>query len=188
MTAAPSFELPAGRRLRVLEESDVTELHALIEANRAYLARWMPWAATQSAAHAVDSGARKLDRRRVLRLVDGMNVIGSRPDGWWRDRHAAMVRLVDQLERWATDNDERVAVVFERPPSPPIPSTAIEVAAAPRPGRDSADDEIVRRVSADPRPGEIRVVTSDQGLAARVRAAGATVEPARAFRRQLDEL
>ncbi|MGE5857760.1 MAG: RNA-binding protein, partial [Solirubrobacterales bacterium] len=33
-------------------------------------------------------------------LVDAMNVIGSRPDGWWKDRHAAMLRLVDQLERW----------------------------------------------------------------------------------------
>jgi predicted RNA-binding protein with PIN domain len=127
-----------------------------------------------------------VERRRVPWLIDGMNVIGSRPDGWWRDRHAAMVRLVAQLDRWAQDNDERVAVVFERPPSPLIPSTTIEVAAAPRPHRDSADDEIVRRVSADPTPGEIRVVTSDQGLAARVRAAGATVEPARAFRRRLD--
>ena len=27
-------------------------------------------------------------------VVDASNVIGSRPDGWWRDRHAAMVRLV----------------------------------------------------------------------------------------------
>ena len=34
-------------------------------------------------------------------LVDGMNVIGTRPDGWWRDRDAAMLRLVDLLERWA---------------------------------------------------------------------------------------
>jgi hypothetical protein len=33
-------------------------------------------------------------------IVDAMNVIGTRPDGWWRDRHAAMVRLVDLLERW----------------------------------------------------------------------------------------
>src|ERR1700685_627690 len=30
-------------------------------------------------------------------LVDGMNVIGTRPDGWWRDRHRAMVNLVDLL-------------------------------------------------------------------------------------------
>ena len=31
-------------------------------------------------------------------LVDGMNVIGSRPDGWWKDRHAAMAGLVESLE------------------------------------------------------------------------------------------
>ena len=34
-------------------------------------------------------------------LIDGMNVIGTRPDAWWKDRHGAMVRLVDQLERWS---------------------------------------------------------------------------------------
>ncbi|MGB8503138.1 MAG: RNA-binding protein, partial [Mycobacterium sp.] len=34
-------------------------------------------------------------------IVDAMNVIGSRPDGWWKDRRRAMVALVDRLERWA---------------------------------------------------------------------------------------
>ena len=61
-----------------------------------------------------------------------MNVIGSRPDGWWRDRHAAMVRLVDLLERWAADSGEDVTVVFEQPPRPPIDSSVIEVAHAKR--------------------------------------------------------
>ncbi len=51
-------------------------------------------------------------------LVDGMNVIGTRPDRWWRDRDAAMLRLVDQLERWAASEGEDVIVVFERPPRP----------------------------------------------------------------------
>lgn len=36
--------------LRPLSESDAGELHALIEANRAHLARWLPWAAAQTAA------------------------------------------------------------------------------------------------------------------------------------------
>jgi ribosomal-protein-serine acetyltransferase len=48
VTLAPSFELGDGYRLRALEESDVGELHALIEVNRAHLARWMPWAARQT--------------------------------------------------------------------------------------------------------------------------------------------
>jgi len=115
-----------------------------------------------------------------------MNVIGTRPDAWWRDRHAAMVRLVDMLERWAAADGEEVTVVFEQPPSPPISSTVIEVAHAPRPRRDSADDEIVRRLAADPEPGTVRVVTSDRWLADRVHAAGATVHPADSFRSQLE--
>jgi predicted RNA-binding protein with PIN domain len=119
-------------------------------------------------------------------LIDGMNVIGTRPDAWWRDRHAAMVRLVDMLERWAAADGEEVTVVFEQPPSPPISSTVIEVAHAPRPRRDSADDEIVRRLAADPDPGRVRVVTSDRWLADRVHAAGATVHPAASFRSQLE--
>jgi predicted RNA-binding protein with PIN domain len=119
-------------------------------------------------------------------LVDGMNVIGSRPDGWWRDRHAAMARLVEALDCWAAPGEAAVAVVFERPPSPAIEARAIEVAAAPRPHRNSADDEIVRRVRSAADPQEIRVVTSDRHLAARVRAAGATVEPAEAFRRRIE--
>lgn len=118
-------------------------------------------------------------------LVDGMNVIGSRPDGWWKDRHRAMVRLVGLLERWAATGVE-LTVVFDGPPSPPISSDAIEVAHASHGRPDAADDEIVRRVLADSRPDEIRVVTSDRGLADRVRAAGAGVEPAGPFRRRLE--
>jgi len=76
--------------------------------------------------------------------------------------------------------------VFEQRPSPPISSTVIEVAHAPRPRRDSADDEIVRRVAAELEPGEIRVVTSDLWLVDRVRAAGATVQSADSFRTQLE--
>ncbi len=115
-------------------------------------------------------------------LVDGMNVIGTQPDGWWKDRHAAMVRLVGMLERWAATAGEDVTVVFERPPSPPIRSSVIEVAHAPRPRRDSADDEIVRRLRIETRPGSVRVVTSDHWLADRVHAAGAAVEAAAPFR------
>ena len=119
-------------------------------------------------------------------LVDGMNVIGTRPDAWWKDRHGAMVRLVDLLERWVATSGEDVTVVFEQPPTPPISSTVIEVAHAPRPRRDSGDDEIVRRLRADPEPGQVRVVTSDRWLADRARVAGATVEPAESFRARLE--
>ncbi|GFG69547.1 NYN domain-containing protein [Mycolicibacter senuensis] len=115
-------------------------------------------------------------------IVDAMNVIGSRPDGWWKDRHAAMVRLTRQLEQWAVAENQRVTVVFEKRPSPPLDSRVIEIAAAPRAGADSADDEIVRLVRADLRPHDITVVTSDRALVERVQDAGANLHPARVFR------
>jgi predicted RNA-binding protein with PIN domain len=120
-------------------------------------------------------------------LIDGMNVIGTRPDAWWKDRHAAMIRLVDLLERWAAASGAEVTVVFEQPPSPPIRSTVIQVAHAPKPRRDSADDEIVRLLGADTEPGAVRVVTSDLWLTSRVHAAGASVEPSAQFRALIED-
>ena len=121
-------------------------------------------------------------------LVDGMNVIGTRPDAWWRDRDGAMLRLVDLLERWAAAEGEDVVVVFERPPSPPIRSSVIEVAHAPKPKANAADDEIVRRLQADPDPHAVRVVTSDRGLTERAYAAGATVEGSDSFRFRIESV
>jgi predicted RNA-binding protein with PIN domain len=120
-------------------------------------------------------------------FVDGMNVIGTRPDAWWKDRHAAMVRLVHLVEYWAASNGEDVVVVFEQPPRPPISSSVIEITHAPRPRRDSADDEIVRLLHAERSPAEVRVVTSDLWLADRVHAAGATVQSSDAFRAWLED-
>ena len=119
-------------------------------------------------------------------IVDAMNVIGSRPDGWWKDRRGAMVRLVDQLERWASTQGHPVTVVLERPMSPPIDSSVIEIAHAPRAAANSADDEIVRLVQADHEPQDLTVVTSDGALAERVRNAGASVYPAASFRNLID--
>jgi predicted RNA-binding protein with PIN domain len=118
-------------------------------------------------------------------IVDGMNVIGSRPDGWWWDRNRAMGTLVTRLEQWKPTGDD-VTVVFERPPSPPIDSTAITVAFAPRAAPNSADDEIVRLVQAADDSADIRVATSDRTLAERVRAAGASVYPAETLRNLID--
>jgi predicted RNA-binding protein with PIN domain len=115
-----------------------------------------------------------------------MNVIGSRPDGWWKNRRAAMVRLVDQLERWASAEGHSVTVVFEHPTSPPIRSTVIDVEQAPKAAANSADDEIVRLVRAAVRPQEVTVVTSDSTLADRVREAGASTYPAASFRNLIE--
>jgi len=115
-----------------------------------------------------------------------MNVIGSRPDGWWKDRGRAMVALVENLDRWASGHDDDVTVVFEQPPATAITSSVIEIAYAPRAAANSADDEIVRRIDADAHPHEISVVTSDKALSERVARLGASVRPAASFRDVVD--
>lgn len=115
-----------------------------------------------------------------------MNVIGSRPDGWWRDRHRAMATLVERLEKWALCDGAQVTVVFERPPAPPITSTVVTVAHAPVAAPNSADDEIIRLLEAENHPEQIRVATSDRALAERVRSAHATVFPAERLRDLID--
>lgn len=113
-------------------------------------------------------------------LVDGNNVVGARPDGWWRDRPAAMRRLVERLE--ALDDD--VTVIFDgRERALGARRVAVGFAGG---GRDAADAEIARRVEADPDPRSLQVVTSDRALAGRVARAGAAVVGAGAFLACLD--
>ena len=120
-------------------------------------------------------------------IVDGMNLIGSRPDGWWRDRRGAMQALVAQLERFASTAGEPLTVVFDgRPFDLGGGPSEVEVAFASRRGRDAADDDIARLVAGAQRPDDLTVVTSDAALAARVRSSGASVVGAGAFRRRLD--
>jgi uncharacterized protein YaiI (UPF0178 family) len=115
-------------------------------------------------------------------LVDGMNVIGSRPTGWWRDRPRAMRELVEELDRLG----EPVTVVFDGRPFE-LPGTGrVEVLFASRHGRDAADDDIAALAAGSAEP--LRVVTSDGGLAERVRRHGAEVVGAKAFRDRLDAL
>jgi predicted RNA-binding protein with PIN domain len=126
------------------------------------------------------------DHRRWL--VDGMNVIGSRPDGWWRDRTAAIRGLVESLGSYAEASGDPVTVVFDGEPRelPEAGSAAVKVIFAPRSGRDAADDEIVEMVSADADPSSLQVVTSDVSLVDRVRERGAVVVPSGSFRRRLE--
>ena len=122
-------------------------------------------------------------------LVDGMNLIGSRPDGWWRDRRAARIRLVEELAVLAARTGDQVTVVFDgRPGAGEDPGQAdrrITVAFAPG-GPDAADDVIAALVAGGERLPAVRVVTSDAGLSRRVRAAGVPVTGVSAFRTLLD--
>jgi predicted RNA-binding protein with PIN domain len=122
-------------------------------------------------------------------IIDGMNVFGSRPDGWWRDRSAAVSRLVQQLQRLAQSTpDERFAVVFDGRPLRDYPEgvhDGVLVAYAQRTGRDAADDRIANEVERDAEPSSLTVVTSDANLRDRVRALGASVEGAGALLERL---
>jgi predicted RNA-binding protein with PIN domain len=128
-------------------------------------------------------------QRAVTRwLIDASNVIGSRPDGWWRDREGAARRLLDALRELAAEGEDVTVVLDAGPAEWAGREGGFEVTIAPRRDRDAADDEIARRLDADPEPASVRVVTSDAALAARARARGAQVEGAGTFRRRLDRL
>jgi uncharacterized protein YaiI (UPF0178 family) len=113
-------------------------------------------------------------------LVDGMNVIGARPDGWWRDRTAAMARITAALDALARETGDPVTVVFDGRPRD-VPAERVEVRFATRRGPNAADDDIAAMAD----EGDT-VVTSDADLERRVRSKGADVIGAGAFRRRLD--
>ena len=122
-------------------------------------------------------------------IVDAANVMGSRPDGWWRDRAGAARRLVDQIEGLAMGG------VSDLPDSVQLPAlerwfprfvVVLEGAAAAGAGevsadrqvrivlaRGSGDDEIV--LQAAETAGPCLVVTADRELRARCEAVGAAV-------------
>src|SRR4051794_38092583 len=108
-----------------------------------------------------------------------MNVIGSRPDGWWRDRRGAMRRLVESVAR--VDDYEPVVVVLDGQPFD-LSSDDVDVRFATRRGPNAADDDIAAMAG----EGDT-VVTSDADLERRVRAKGGDVIGAGAFRRRLDD-
>jgi predicted RNA-binding protein with PIN domain len=118
-------------------------------------------------------------------IVDGMNVIGSRPDGWWRDRRGAMRDLLSRLESYAAEAGDEVTVVLDSRPFD-VPATALRVEFAYPAVPNAADDVIVKLLERESDPRSIEVVTSDARLAERVGALGASVIGAGSFRRLLD--
>ncbi len=118
-------------------------------------------------------------------VVDGMNVIGSRPDGWWRDRPGARRALVGELVGLVTAG-HHVVVVFDGRPGPDEAQRAagFGVIALFAPGGPNAADDVVVEVTPvllDDAGADLVVVTSDRLLAQRVHALGAAVEGAGTF-------
>jgi predicted RNA-binding protein with PIN domain len=112
-------------------------------------------------------------------IVDGNNVFGSRPDGWWRDRPGAARRLVEAVDRWQAEVGNRVTVVFDGPGA--ASTERVEVVVATSRGRDAADREIEELVEArEVEVADLVVVTSDRGLVGRL-PPGVRVEGARRF-------
>ncbi len=149
-------------------------------------------AVSSTRARAGEHSLIPFDARRDL-LVDGNNVMGSRPDGWWRDRPGAARRLVTELQALVARTGDRVTVVFDGRPVPGLPEHphaehpqgSVRVAYARRAGPDSADDRIVEEVDAAVDASLLTVVTSDRELARRVRERGARVEGAGSLTREL---
>lgn len=121
-------------------------------------------------------------------LVDGMNLIGARPDGWWKDRPRAMRLLAWELRAFAEETGEDLTVVFDgRPIDEVLRGHGIKVQFAPG-GTNAADRRIERLVSDHADPASITVITSDKALVRAVTDAGAGVVGSGEFRGRLDEL
>ena len=107
-------------------------------------------------------------------IVDGANVVGSRPDGWWRDRAGAARRLQEQLSAAELPHDEVVLVLegAAKRGNPAGQDGRLRIVHAP----GSGDDAIVEAVKAQVDLGDgrgVTVVTSDRELRQRVEAVGA---------------
>ncbi|MGF1597177.1 MAG: RNA-binding protein [Acidimicrobiales bacterium] len=110
-------------------------------------------------------------------VVDGNNVMGSRPDGWWNDRPAAMARLTDEIARWCWTHDDEVVLVFDGAIVDEVAQLAggnLSVRFARSSRRDAADDTIAGMAVA----GDI-VVTADRGLLRRLSPGVTTLGPRR---------
>ncbi|RSS70747.1 NTP pyrophosphohydrolase [Streptomyces sp. WAC06614] len=102
----------------------------------------------------------------VLMIVDAANVVGSVPDGWWRDRRGAAERLRDRLAR--RGGEEEIVLVVEGAARGVESVPGVRVDAAP----GSGDDRIVELAAAHA-DRDCVVVTADRALRERVAAYGA---------------
>lgn len=127
---------------------------------------------------------RALLRIEPVLLVDVANVMGSRPDGWWRDRPGAAARVLEGLSRLAAtgvpaaDLDlpgrrwwPRAVAVLEGAAKSAPDAGHVQVIRAEHDG----DRAIVETVGSLPHPEQVTVVTADRGLRDRVTDLGARI-------------
>lgn len=112
-----------------------------------------------------------------LLVVDAANVVGSVPDGWWRDRAGATARLRDGLTAIPAQGlpdlpaPVEVVLVVEGRARDIEQTPGVRLERAP----GSGDDTIVDVVAAEAPHRRVVVVTADRALRARVTALGAEV-------------
>ncbi|WP_232531942.1 NUDIX domain-containing protein [Microbacterium halophytorum] len=130
-------------------------------------------------------------------LVDAANVVGSVPDGWWRDRAGAVARLRSALETLASEGLPAGDLGLTHDHWFPEIEMVVEGAARSMPDRAgrvrvahaaaSGDDELVARATALASAGRaVTAVTSDRELRGRLERAGAAVRGVRWLRARLE--
>ncbi|GGJ84455.1 hypothetical protein GCM10011583_15180 [Streptomyces camponoticapitis] len=127
---------------------------------------------------------------RILLIVDGANVVGSVPDGWWRDRRGAAGRLRDALVPLAGDGlpdsgipgPLEVVLVVEGRARGVESVPGVRVEAAPGSG-----DDLITELAAGAGERPCVVVTADRELRRRVEAYGARCVGPRTVRQLPEE-
>ncbi len=124
-------------------------------------------------------------------IVDAMNVIGSRPNGWWRDRDRAVRSFVAQLQQLTAADDLDLTVAIDGTPLAGLPegsNEGVELLYAVKRGPNAADDRIIAFIEGHDTPGSLSLITADRNLTERAEALGATVGRPSMLLERLDEL
>ena len=134
------------------------------------------------------------EQRQVI-VVDAANVIGSRPDGWWRDRPGAARRLLTKLAvlQHNLQDTTDIIVILEGAARAAVsgaeaPDTGtLSVVLAPGSGDDTIA-AVTAESTARPDNPVVTVVTADRGLRQRTNPTGATSTGPSWLLDQLDNL
>ena len=111
---------------------------------------------------------------KTVLVVDGANVVGSRPDGWWKDRAGAARRLHEQL--MTADVPQDVVVLVLEGAAKGGVGAGRDAHLRTVHARGSGDDQIVAEAKAAAERGErVTVVTADRILMGRVEHHGALI-------------